>query len=130
MKKQLKLSEQMEGLRIFYILNSMHSCELDDRECIDKNAHRPGLPRPVFGRDYEIFEGILEMKSRIHMVVFHNYQKILTYLVLSEKRLPSGTRLAQLDQCLKHSSMEQANELYLVEEVYQMQIHQESMREN
>ena len=69
------------------------------------------------------------MKSQIHKVVFHNYQKILIDLVLSEKTLPSGTRLAQLDQCLKDSSMEQANELYLVEEVYQMQIHQESVRE-
>ena len=90
MKKQLKLIEQMEGLRIFYRLNSMHSCELDDRECIYKNAHRPGFLRPVFGRDYEIFEGILEMKSQIHMVVFHNYQKILNDLVLSEKGYPVG----------------------------------------
>ncbi|KAF0138561.1 MAG: hypothetical protein FD143_3644 [Ignavibacteria bacterium] len=45
-----------------------------------KSAHRPGFQRPEFGRDYEIFEGILEMKSRIHMVVFHNYQKIQTDL--------------------------------------------------
>ena len=106
MKKQLKLSEQMEGLRIFYISNSMHSCELDDRVCIYKNAHRYGFQKPVFVRDYEIFEGILEMKSRIHTFVFHNYQKTLNYLVLSEERLPSGTRLSLLDQCLKHNSME------------------------
>ena len=130
MKKQLKLSEHMEGLRIFNILNSIHSCELDDRDCIFKNAHRPGFQRPVFGRDYEIFEGILEMKSRIHMVLFHNYQKTLNDLVLSEKRLPSGTRLSLLDQCLKHNSMEYEIELYSVEEVYQMQRHQESVRVN
>ena len=43
----------------------MHSCELDDRECIYKNAHKPGFPRPVFDRDYEMFEEILEMKSQI-----------------------------------------------------------------
>ena len=106
MKKQLKLSEPTEGLRIFYILKSMHSCELEDRECIYKNADRPGFQRPVFARDYEIVEVILEMKSRIHMVVFRNYQKPLNDLVLSENRLPSGTRLSVLDQCLKHNSME------------------------
>ena len=58
MKKQLKLSEHMEGLRIIYILNSMHSFELNDRECIYKNVHRPGFQRPGFDMDYEIFEGI------------------------------------------------------------------------
>ena len=36
MKKQLKLSEHMERLRIFYILNSMHSCELDDENVYTK----------------------------------------------------------------------------------------------
>ena len=77
----MKLREQMEGLRIFYILNSMHSCKLDDTECIYKNANRPGFQMPEFGRDYEIFEGILEMNIRIHMVVFHNYQKIQCDLV-------------------------------------------------
>ena len=84
----------------------MNSYELDDRECIFKNARRPGFERPVFGRYYEIFEGILEMKIRIHMVVFHNYQEILHYLVLSEKTLPCVTSLSLLDQSLKHNSME------------------------
>ncbi|KAF0143819.1 MAG: hypothetical protein FD143_3415 [Ignavibacteria bacterium] len=97
--------EELE-LTIFFILNSMHSCELDNRECIYKNAHRTWFQRPVFNRDYEIFEGILEMKSRIHMVIFHNYQRILNDLILSEKWVPSGTRLSLLDQCLKHNSME------------------------
>ena len=87
-EETIEADEQMEGLRIFYILNSMHSCEDDDRECIYKNAHTPGFQRPEFGRDYEIFEGILKMKSQIHMVVLHNYQKILTDLVLSEKGYP------------------------------------------
>ena len=86
MKNQLKLIEHIEGLRIIYILISMHSFVLDDRECIYKNGHRPGFQMVGFGRDYEIFEGILEMKSRIHMGVFHNYQKILNDLVLSEKK--------------------------------------------
>ena len=73
MKKQLKLIEHLEGLRTVYILKSMHSCKLDARECIYKNDHRPGLERPGFDRDYELFEGIVEMKIRIHMAVFHNY---------------------------------------------------------
>ena len=96
----------MEGLRIFYILNSLHSYELDDTECIYRNDHRSGFTRPEFDRDYEIFEGILEMKILIQMLVFDNYQKILNDLVLCEKRLPCGTRLSLLDKCLKHNSME------------------------
>ena len=34
-----------------------------------------GFQRPGSDRDYEIFEGILEMNSLIHNVVFHNYRK-------------------------------------------------------
>ena len=71
----------MEGLRIFYILNSMLSCEFDDRECIYKNHHRPGFQRPGFDKDYEIFVGILKIKSQIHKVLVHNYQIILNDLV-------------------------------------------------
>ena len=92
----------------------MHSCELDDRECIYKNDHSPGLPRPGFDRDYEIFERILEMKSRIDMDVFHNCQEIPLDLVLREKRLPRGTSLSLLGQCLKHNRMEYVIEWYSV----------------
>ena len=84
MKRQLKLSDHVEVLSIIYLLNSMHSCELDDIECIYKDDHRSGFRTLGFDRDYEIFEGILEMKSRIHMVVFQNYHKILNDLLFSE----------------------------------------------
>ena len=81
MKKQLKLNQNIEELRIFYILNAMRSCALDDREGMYKNDHRLGFQRPWFDRDYEIFEGILEMKRQIQKVVFHHYQNILNDLV-------------------------------------------------
>ena len=81
MKKQLKLNEHMEVLWIFYIFNAMTSCVPDDRQLIYRNAHRPGFQRPGFGRDYEIFEGILEMKNQIRKFLFHNYEKILIDLV-------------------------------------------------
>ena len=83
MKNQLNLSEHMEGLNIFYILKTMHSSELDDRACIYNIFNRSVFHTPGFDKDYEIFQWILEMKSRIHMVVFHNYQKILNDLVLN-----------------------------------------------
>ena len=81
MKKQLKLNGHMEALRIFYILNAKNSCVLDDRERRYRNDHRPGLQGRGFGRDYDIFELILEMKNQIHKVFFHNYQIILNDLV-------------------------------------------------
>ena len=81
MKKQLKPNEHMEVLRIFYILIAMNSCVLDDRERRYSNAHKPGFQRPGFCRDYEIFEGIFEMKNLIHKVLFHKYQRILIDLV-------------------------------------------------
>ena len=55
MKKQLKLNEHMEVLRIFYILNAMKSCDVDKRERRYRNAVIPGFKRPGFGTDYEIF---------------------------------------------------------------------------
>ena len=76
----------MEGLRIYYILNLMHSCEHDDRECISENEQSTRFPMDGFDRNYEIYERIVQIKSRIHMVVFHNYQKILIDFVLSLKK--------------------------------------------
>ena len=66
---------------IISVLNGMNSCELDDRECIYKEAHSLEFQGRGVERDYEIFEGILEMKNQIHMVLFNNYQKILNDLV-------------------------------------------------
>ena len=81
MKKQLKMNEDMQVLRTFYILNSMRSCELDYREQRSKRAHSPGFQTPGFDKYYEIFEGILEIKGKIHKVVFHHYQKIINDMV-------------------------------------------------
>ena len=64
----------------------MNICKLGDAERIYKNAHKGGLERPGFIRDYEILDGILERKNQIHKVVLHNYQKILIDLGSSEKK--------------------------------------------
>ena len=55
----------MEEKRIFNILNAMNSCELDERQLRYKSPNSPWFLRPVFDRDYEMFEEILEMKSQI-----------------------------------------------------------------
>ena len=81
MKKQLKVNGHMEVLRIFYILNGMNSCELDDRERRYRNAHRHGFQRLGFYMHYERFQAILEMKSQFHKVLFQYYQKFLKDLV-------------------------------------------------
>ena len=94
----------------------MNICKLGDAERIYKNAHKGGLERPGFIRDYEILDGILERKNQIHKVVLHNYQKILIDLGSSEKRLPSGARLSQLDQYLQDSRLEQEIDLNSAEE--------------
>ena len=75
MLKQLKLNEHIAVLRIFYILNAMNHCELGDRERRYRNAPTPRFQRSGFGRDWEIFEGIFEMKSQIQKVLFHIFQQ-------------------------------------------------------
>ena len=45
----------------------MNDCDRDDneeRERRYRTARRPAFQRREFGRDYEIFEGILEMKNK------------------------------------------------------------------
>ena len=78
---------------IISVLNGMNSCELDDRECIYKEAHSLEFQGRGVERDYEIFEAIFELKSQFPMFAFHSFQKIPNILVFSENGFPVGAAL-------------------------------------